>query len=186
MPFFRRLQKGTKRQSLPAMLRIVLQARETEVNLSCRQSIKKDRGSLSLLNYMMVLIRSSKTILDTTEKADEIVLDMQNAALSLLMSRKSKQKKSIRSFYHIHTAAGCLTEGYGFSGKRTMSLAQKLYEEGFLPITVQIRLRYHLWLSIGSVLLCKKNMVTSMSCVSTPLSDQAKIRARSARSNSSD
>jgi DNA topoisomerase-1 len=73
-----------------------------------------------------------KTIIDTKEKADAVLLDAkkQNYVISEVNTRESK-----RSPYPPFTTSTLQQQAasrLGLPGKRTMSIAQKLYEEGFI------------------------------------------------------
>ncbi len=74
----------------------------------------------------------TKTIIDSQDKADKIVADIKEKQFTVadVVTRESK-----RSPYPPFTTSTLQQEAsrrFGFPGKRTMSLAQKLYEEGFI------------------------------------------------------
>lgn len=75
---------------------------------------------------------STKTTIDTKEKADAIVSDL---AKKVFIVSDVAQKQSKRSPLPPFTTSTLQQESsrrFGYPGKRTMSLAQKLYEEGFI------------------------------------------------------
>lgn len=74
----------------------------------------------------------SKTTIDTAQKADEIVLDMQKRLFVVADVAEKQAKRSPLPPFTTSTLQQDASRRYGFSGKRTMSLAQKLYEEGFI------------------------------------------------------
>ncbi len=74
----------------------------------------------------------SKTTIDTERKAEEIVRDMQGQRYVVADVNEREMKRSPYAPYTTSTLQQDGARRYGFSGKRTMSLAQKLYEEGFI------------------------------------------------------
>lgn len=74
----------------------------------------------------------SKTSIDTAEKAYKIEKDI---ALCQFIVAEVNEKQAKRSPYAPFTTSTLQQDAsrrFGYSGKRTMSLAQKLYEEGFI------------------------------------------------------
>jgi len=74
----------------------------------------------------------SKTVLDTEQKAKDIVEKIKKKHFKVA---DILQKESRRSPYAPFTTSTLQQEAsrrFGYSGKRTMSFAQKLYEEGFI------------------------------------------------------
>ncbi|HEX8931711.1 MAG TPA: type I DNA topoisomerase [Patescibacteria group bacterium] len=74
----------------------------------------------------------SKTIIDKKEKADDILLEAKkyNYVVSDVATRQAK--RSPNPPFTTSTLQQAAANRLGLPGKRTMSLAQKLYEEGFI------------------------------------------------------
>lgn len=74
----------------------------------------------------------TKTSLEDQKEADKLVADLKTKTLTVA---DVVQKQTRRSPYPPFTTSTLQQEAsrrFGFSGKRTMSLAQKLYEEGYI------------------------------------------------------
>lgn len=74
----------------------------------------------------------SKTVIDTREKADAIVADLRKQNFSVADVSRKQAKRSPYAPFTTSTLQQEASRRFGLSGKRTMSLAQKLYEEGFI------------------------------------------------------
>lgn len=74
----------------------------------------------------------SKTSIDTAEKAEKIVEDIRKRAFVVSSVNEKQAKRSPAAPFTTSTLQQDASRRYGYSGKRTMSLAQKLYEEGFI------------------------------------------------------
>lgn len=74
----------------------------------------------------------TKTIIDAKQKAEEIVRDLEKKDLYVADVIQRQMKRSPYPPFTTSTLQQEASRRYGFSGKRTMSLAQKLYEEGFI------------------------------------------------------
>lgn len=74
----------------------------------------------------------TKTSIDTEEKAKEIVLDIQKKEFFVADVLQKETKRSPSAPFITSTLQQDASRRFGFAGKRTMSLAQKLYEEGFI------------------------------------------------------
>ncbi len=74
----------------------------------------------------------TKSILSSKEKAVETVADMKARAFSVSDVTQKETRRSPYAPYTTSTLQQDASRRFGFSGKRTMSLAQKLYEEGFI------------------------------------------------------
>lgn len=74
----------------------------------------------------------SKTVVDTAQKAEEIVSDIKQKGFVVSDVNEKQAKRSPYAPFTTSTLQQDASRRYGFSGKRTMSLAQKLYEEGFI------------------------------------------------------
>ena len=74
----------------------------------------------------------SKTSVDTEEKAHGIVSDIKKKAFAVSDVIEKETKRSPYAPYTTSTMQQDASRRFGFSGKRTMSLAQKLYEEGYI------------------------------------------------------
>jgi len=75
---------------------------------------------------------TSKTVIDTAEKAEDIVADIKNRSFVVSAVNEKQAKRSPYAPFTTSTLQQDASRRYGYSGKRTMSLAQKLYEEGFI------------------------------------------------------
>ncbi|MGI8419952.1 MAG: type I DNA topoisomerase [Candidatus Levyibacteriota bacterium] len=73
-----------------------------------------------------------KTIIDTQEKADQIVADLTRQQFSVADVTTRETKRSPYPPFTTSTLQQQAAQRYGLPGKRTMSLAQKLYEEGYI------------------------------------------------------
>jgi DNA topoisomerase-1 len=74
----------------------------------------------------------TRTVIDTKEKADEIVNDFEKKSFVVADVIQRQMKRSPFAPFTTSTLQQEASRRFGFSGKRTMSLAQKLYEEGFI------------------------------------------------------
>ncbi|HVZ58939.1 MAG TPA: type I DNA topoisomerase [Patescibacteria group bacterium] len=74
----------------------------------------------------------TKTSIDTPEKADSVVKDIRTKAFVVADVLEKQAKRSPYAPFTTSTLQQDASRRFGFSGKRTMSLAQKLYEEGFI------------------------------------------------------
>ncbi|HSW47805.1 MAG TPA: type I DNA topoisomerase [Candidatus Saccharimonadales bacterium] len=74
----------------------------------------------------------SKTIIDSEEKASEIVKELNSKEFKVSEIAEKQSKRNPAPPFTTSTLQQDASRRYGFSGKRTMSLAQKLYEEGFI------------------------------------------------------
>jgi DNA topoisomerase-1 len=75
---------------------------------------------------------STKTTIDTKEKADAIVEDLKKKAFIVSDVAQKQSKRSPLPPFTTSTLQQDASRRFGYPGKRTMSLAQKLYEEGFI------------------------------------------------------
>src|SRR5258706_12768512 len=76
--------------------------------------------------------KTTKTIIDLQEKADSIVADLNTKIFTVADVLQKETKRSPQPPFTTSTLQQQAAQRYGYSGKRTMSLAQKLYEEGFI------------------------------------------------------
>jgi len=74
----------------------------------------------------------SKTIIDSQLKADEIVKNIEGNSFVIADVAQRQMKRSPYAPFTTSTLQQDASRRFGFSGKRTMSLAQKLYEEGHI------------------------------------------------------
>ena len=74
----------------------------------------------------------AKTTIDTQEKADMIVNELYGRQFSVVDVATKQSKRSPYPSFTTSTLQQQAAQRYGFPGKRTMSLAQKLYEEGYI------------------------------------------------------
>jgi len=74
----------------------------------------------------------SKTVIDTSEKAEEIEKDIAKRIFTVAEVNEKQAKRSPYAPFTTSTLQQDASRRLGYSGKRTMSLAQKLYEEGFI------------------------------------------------------
>ncbi len=75
---------------------------------------------------------TTKTIIDAQKRADAIVADLKVDTYVVADVNQRQMKRSPYAPFTTSTLQQDASRRYGFSGKRTMSLAQKLYEEGFI------------------------------------------------------
>jgi DNA topoisomerase I len=75
---------------------------------------------------------TTKTIINSEKKAEEIVADLNKSGFKVSDVLKKQTKRSPYAPYTTSTLQQDASRRFGLSGKRTMSLAQKLYEEGFI------------------------------------------------------
>ena len=73
-----------------------------------------------------------KTIIDTKEKADELLVEIKKQNYTVGDVNTRQTKRSPYPPFTTSTLQQQAAQRYGLSGKRTMGLAQKLYEEGFI------------------------------------------------------
>lgn len=74
----------------------------------------------------------TRTTIDSEKKAQEIVSDLQMKEFKVADVATKQAKRSPGPVFATSTLQQEASRRFGFSGKRTMSLAQKLYEEGFI------------------------------------------------------
>ncbi|MCL4353375.1 type I DNA topoisomerase [Patescibacteria group bacterium] len=74
----------------------------------------------------------TKTSIDSSQKADEIVESLKNKQFTVSDVAKKQARRSPPPPYTTSTLQQDGARRMGLSGRRTMSLAQKLYEEGFI------------------------------------------------------
>ena len=75
---------------------------------------------------------STKTTIDTKEKAEAIVSDLAKKTFVVTDVIQKQSKRSPLPPFTTSTLQQDASRRFGYPGKRTMSLAQKLYEEGFI------------------------------------------------------
>lgn len=74
----------------------------------------------------------TQTVLDSSETAKDVVNRLQNGEFIVSDVVKKQSKRSSGPAFTTSTLQQDASRRFGFSGKRTMGLAQKLYEEGFI------------------------------------------------------
>lgn len=74
----------------------------------------------------------TKTTVDNQQKADHIIEELHKKSFIIADVIQRQAKRSPYAPFTTSTLQQEASRRYGFSGKRTMSLAQKLYEEGFI------------------------------------------------------
>ena len=74
----------------------------------------------------------TKTTIDDLEKAQKIVEDLKTKAFTVSDVLQKQAKRSPGAPYTTSTLQQDASRRLGINGKRTMSLAQKLYEEGYI------------------------------------------------------
>lgn len=76
--------------------------------------------------------RVTKTVIDSQERADKIVQDVAGKTFVVTNVAQRQIRRSPNPPFTTSTLQQEASRRYGFSGKRTMRLAQKLYEEGYI------------------------------------------------------
>lgn len=74
----------------------------------------------------------AKTIIDTKEKGDAILKALKGGEFVVSSVQQKETRRSPQMPFTTSTLQQEASRRFGFSGKRTMSIAQKLYEEGFI------------------------------------------------------
>lgn len=74
----------------------------------------------------------AKTSIDSQEKADQVIADLEKKQYLVSDVTQRQVKRSPYPPFTTSTLQQQAAQRFGLSGKRTMSLAQKLYEEGFI------------------------------------------------------
>lgn len=74
----------------------------------------------------------SKTVINTLDKTQEVEKDMASRSFVVAEVQERQAKRSPYAPFTTSTLQQDASRRFGYSGKRTMSLAQKLYEEGFI------------------------------------------------------
>lgn len=74
----------------------------------------------------------SKTVIDTEKKAEDIVLDLQKSGYKVLDVTQKEMRRSPQAPYTTSTLQQDASRRLGLAGRRSMSIAQKLYEEGYI------------------------------------------------------
>ena len=106
---------------------------------------KKEKGEFELIEILGEKIEFQKTFklydgeykvtqtnLNTKDKAKEIVAELGKSGFIVSDVVKKQAKRSPGPPFTTSTLQQDASRRFGYSGKRTMSLAQKLYEEGFI------------------------------------------------------
>jgi len=74
----------------------------------------------------------TQTVINSSEIAKDIISQLQNGEFAVSDVVKKQAKRSSGPAFTTSTLQQDASRRFGFSGKRTMGLAQKLYEEGFI------------------------------------------------------
>ncbi|MBI4079249.1 MAG: type I DNA topoisomerase [Candidatus Levybacteria bacterium] len=74
----------------------------------------------------------TKTTITTDEKAAQIIKDLQGNPFTISDVAQKEVRRNPQPPYTTSTLQQDASRRFGFSGKKTMSVAQKLYEEGFI------------------------------------------------------
>lgn len=74
----------------------------------------------------------TKTIIDTEKKAETIVADLQKCGYTVSDVTQKEMRRSPQAPYTTSTLQQDASRRLGMAGRRTMSIAQKLYEEGYI------------------------------------------------------
>lgn len=74
----------------------------------------------------------TQTVINSSEIAKDIISQLQNGEFVVSDVVKKQAKRSSGPAFTTSTLQQDASRRFGFSGKRTMGLAQKLYEEGFI------------------------------------------------------
>jgi DNA topoisomerase-1 len=74
----------------------------------------------------------TKTTIESLDRAKDIITDLNIKSFTVSDFSKKETKRSPQPPFTTSTLQQDASRRFGFSGKRTMSLAQKLYEEGFI------------------------------------------------------
>lgn len=190
---WKKIRRGLSAGRVQSIALRFLVEREAEINKFTKQNywtihalLKKEHSSIDfeLLEINKTRIESSqkhvlydgeytvsKTVIDTQEKADEIITELQ--AFSFIVSDVNKRqiKRSPQAPYTTSTLQQDASRRFGYSGKRTMSLAQKLYEEGYITyhrtdsVTISqaaiTQIRSHIQKEYGDTYLSEKPRVYS-------------------------
>lgn len=78
------------------------------------------------------LYKVTRTTITTEERAKDIVSDIQKNAFSVTDVQQKETRRTPFPPYTTSTLQQDASRRFGYPGKRTMSLAQKLYEEGYI------------------------------------------------------
>lgn len=76
--------------------------------------------------------KTTKTSISSSEIAERIVKDIRTRYFEVAEVQEREMKRSPNPPYTTSTMQQDASRRFGYSGKRTMSLAQKLYEEGYI------------------------------------------------------
>ncbi|OGH09019.1 MAG: DNA topoisomerase I [Candidatus Levybacteria bacterium RBG_16_35_6] len=85
-----------------------------------------------VLNLYDGQYKVTKTIIESLDGAKKTVADSSSKEYKISDFTKRETKRSPQPAFTTSTLQQDASRRFGFSGKRTMSLAQKLYEEGFI------------------------------------------------------
>ncbi|HXS15269.1 MAG TPA: type I DNA topoisomerase [Candidatus Saccharimonadales bacterium] len=75
---------------------------------------------------------TTKTNIASQQNADDLLKDLQTKTFTVADIVKKQTKRSPQPPFTTSTLQQQASQRFGYSGKRTMSLAQKLYEEGYI------------------------------------------------------
>lgn len=147
---WRKVRRGLSAGRVQSVALRLIVEREREIEKFGKEGYFTIHGLFSKVEFLLVEIEGakidvtkklhlydgeytySKTTIDAKTKADEVLTDAkkQKYIVSDVLTRETK-----RSPYPPFTTSTLQQQAasrFGFPGKRTMSLAQKLYEEGFI------------------------------------------------------
>jgi DNA topoisomerase-1 len=132
----REIEKFVKEPYWTIHALLVPQAKEQKGKLAVEFSLIEINGKKVETSQAFSLYdgeyKVTKTVIDTKEKAQEVVSHLQGGIFTVADVAKRQIKRSPAAPFTTSTLQQEAARRFGFSGKRTMSLAQKLYEEGFI------------------------------------------------------
>ena len=100
-----------------------------EIYCLVQSSNNKEQSSF---NIQLVKINDKKAEINNEKEAKEIVFNLEKSAYKVLDVRKKEVSKSPYPPFTTSTMTQAGARIFGWSAKRTMSIAQKLYEEGLI------------------------------------------------------
>lgn len=128
----REIEKFTKEKYYTVAVRLTPKTQKAETTFDLIDSNDKKIEIQDTLTLYDGKYTVTKTIIDSEEKAKQLEKDLQTKIYTVEGVLKKEIKRSPQPPFTTSTLQQQAALRFGYSGKRTMSLAQKLYEEGYI------------------------------------------------------
>lgn len=94
--------------------------------------VKGEKREVKDFDVELIKINDKAASVDNRKDADKIIAELENASYKVFDVRKKEVKKSPYPPFTTSTMTQAAARIFGWSSKKTMSMAQKLYEEGLI------------------------------------------------------